>query len=193
MEMPGHDVGVMLHHESTISSPSPIAEPEARRDQIDRLGRRAREHDLVDRAGVEEAAHAFARRLVGVRRGVGEIVQAAMHVGIFVLVDMGQALDHRARLLRRSGVVEIDQRLAVGPLVQNGKIGADRLDVVGRGACPCTSLMPASAHARAASQARIVAQRLGEAGSRRGRSPRRRTPRAASPRPRPRGMPRDWR
>ena len=69
------------------------ARPKLDGDEIDRLGRRAREDDLVARGGVEKAAHALARRLVGVGRGVGEIMQAAMDVGVFVLVGVRQPLD----------------------------------------------------------------------------------------------------
>ena len=52
-------------------------------------------------------------RLEGLRRGIGEIMQAAMHIGVFVLIGVGHALDHLPRLLRRGGIVEIDERLAV--------------------------------------------------------------------------------
>ena len=63
--------------------------------------------------------------------GVGEIVQPAMHVGVFHLVGVLDGLQHGARLLRRGAVVEIDQRLAVDLAEQDRKIGADALDVVG--------------------------------------------------------------
>ena len=60
MEMPGHDVGVMLHHgEHDLVAGPDMGEAEAGGDEVDRLGRRAGEDDLVGRGGVEEAAHAF--------------------------------------------------------------------------------------------------------------------------------------
>ena len=130
VEMPGHDIGMMLHdgEHDFIALPD-MGEAETGGDEIDRLGRRAREDDLLMRAGVEKAAHAFARRLIGFGRRIGEIMQAAMNIGVFVFIGMGQPLDHRARLLRRGGIVEIDQRLAVGTLGEDGKVGAQGLDV----------------------------------------------------------------
>ena len=71
--------------ESTISSPAFDAfAPEGIGDEVDRLGGVAGEDDLLGAAGVEEAAHLLARVLVGLGRGIGEIVQAAMDVGVFV-------------------------------------------------------------------------------------------------------------
>ena len=52
-----------------------------------------------------------------------------MHVGVFVFVKMRDALDHLPGLLRRGGVVEIDERLAIGALGEDGKVGADRRHV----------------------------------------------------------------
>ena len=90
----------------------------------------SRKNDFVGRSGVEEGAHFFARGLIGVGRGIGEIMQAAMDIGVFVLIGMVHALDHRARLLRRGGIVEIDQRLAIGSFGQDREIRADACDVV---------------------------------------------------------------
>src|SRR5450432_421078 len=45
---------------------------------------------------------------------------------------MRKALDHGPRLLRGGGVVEIDERLAIGALGENGKVSAQRFDVEGR-------------------------------------------------------------
>ena len=79
----------MLHHaEHDLVAGADVVEPEARRYEVDRLCRRAREHDLLDRSRIEEPPHALARRLIGIGRGIGEIMQAAMYVGIFVGVEM---------------------------------------------------------------------------------------------------------
>src|SRR5258708_34931122 len=56
-------------------------------------------------------------------------MEAAVHVSVFVAGGVRQALDDGARLLRRGGVVEIDQRLTVGALGENWKVGAQSLDV----------------------------------------------------------------
>ncbi len=84
---------VLHHRKHDFVALADMGEAEARGDQIDRLGRRTREDDFLARGGVEEAAHALARRFVGLGRGIGEIMQAAMNVGVFVLVGVRQALD----------------------------------------------------------------------------------------------------
>ena len=53
-----------------------------------------------------------------------------MHVGVLLVVGALDGVEHRARLLRRGAVVEIDQRLAVDLARQDREIGADRLNVV---------------------------------------------------------------
>ena len=118
--------------ESTISSPARDAfAPERIGDQIDRLGGVAREDDLLVPLGVEEGADLLARALVGLGRRVGEIMQAAVDVGVFGRVGVLQAVEHGLRLLRRGGVVEIDERLAVDLHRQRGKVRADAVHVVG--------------------------------------------------------------
>jgi hypothetical protein len=56
-------------------------------------------------------------------------MDATVHVGIVGLVDLAHGIDDRARALGAGAVVQIDQRLAVDLLVQDGKIGPHPLDV----------------------------------------------------------------
>ena len=130
-EMPRHDVGVVLHDRQhhLVALLQPRA-AEGRRDEIKRLGGVAGEDDLFLARRVEERAHGLARRLVGFRRLVGEEVQPAMHVGVFARIRLLDAVEHRLRLLRRGGVVEINERLAVDLHRQRRKIRADALDVI---------------------------------------------------------------
>ncbi len=58
-----------------------------------------------------------------------QMMEPAMDVGVFVAVGVADGIDHALRLLRRGAVVEIGQRLAVDRLGQNGKVGADRVEV----------------------------------------------------------------
>ena len=58
-------------------------------------------------------------------------MHAPVDVGVVALVDRGLGLDHRARLLRRGGVVEVDERLAVDGLAQDREIPAHPLHVQG--------------------------------------------------------------
>ena len=66
-----------------------LADPrtgEGRRDEVDRLGRRAGEDDLLGPRGVEEPLHLLAAALVGLGGAIGERVEAAVDVGVFVPV-----------------------------------------------------------------------------------------------------------
>ena len=113
-EVPGHDVGVMLHH----AQHDLVARLEPRRrpgvaDHVDPHGRAGGEDDLVLVRRAEEALHDAARRLVLLGRDGREVVQPAMHVGVVVRIGLGDRVDHHLRLLRRGAVVEIDQRPAV--------------------------------------------------------------------------------
>ena len=131
-EMPRHDVGVVLHdREHDLVARLDALAAERIGDEVDRLGGVAREDDLLGALGVEEAAHLLARALVGLGRRIGEIVQAAMHVGVFGGVGLLDAVEHLFRLLRRGGVVEIDERLAVDLHRQGREILADARHVIG--------------------------------------------------------------
>ena len=116
--------------EIRISSPGREARTrEALRDEVDRLGRAAHEHDFLGVARVDEAAHVLARAFVGFGRALAERVDAAMHVGVIVLVVARDRLDHGARTLARRRVVQIHQRLAVDGLMQDREVAADRFYV----------------------------------------------------------------
>ena len=85
-EMPGHDVGVMLHdREHDLVARLDALAPERVGDQVDGLGGVAGEDDLFRARRIEEGADVLARALIGFGRGIGEVMQAAMHVGIFAV------------------------------------------------------------------------------------------------------------
>ena len=130
-EMPGHDVGVMLHDGEDDLVPLADGLTQRGRHKVQGLGRRPREDDLVGGGGVEEGAGLLARALESLGRGVGEIVQAAMDIRVFVLVGIDHAVDDRARLLRRGGVVEIDKLLAIGFEREDRKIRPHLHHVIG--------------------------------------------------------------
>ena len=131
-KMPGHDVGVMLENrEHDLVALPHVLDPERISDEIDRFGCVAGEDDLMGVFRIEEGADFFARALVGLGRGIGEIMQAAVHIGVLGGVGMLEAIEHRLRLLRRGCVVEIDERLAVNRHGEDRKILADAADVIG--------------------------------------------------------------
>src|SRR5690606_22832594 len=55
-------------------------------------------------------------------------------VGVVLAVVAIQRLDHRARLLRGGGVVEVGERLPVHDAGEHGEVGADAIHVERRGA-----------------------------------------------------------
>src|SRR5262249_37614136 len=57
-------------------------------------------------------------------------MQATMHVGVFGRIGLVQAIEHGLGLLRRRGVVEINERLAIDLHRQRRKIVAELGDVV---------------------------------------------------------------
>ena len=110
---PGHDVGVVLHlrRDDLIARLQALCQ--ARRDQIEGFGPALGPDDLVGAFGVQEAGDGFPRLFESLGRLIGQGVQATVNVGIGAFHRRGQGIDHRARLLRRGGRVQIDQRLAV--------------------------------------------------------------------------------
>ncbi|MNV23931.1 hypothetical protein D3C71_1149720 [compost metagenome] len=143
-EMPRHNVGVMLHDgDDDLVALANMRHSVAIGDRVDRRCRIAGEDDLIDRSGIEEPAHLFARRLIGVGRGIGKEVQAAMDIGIFAGIGMGDPVDHHLRLLRRRAVVKIHKRLvAVHHGRQDRKIPSDRIDVIGSQRCRLVHCRP---------------------------------------------------
>ena len=59
-------------------------------------------------------------------RARAQCVQATMDVGVLVFVIISNDIEHRARLLRAGGIVEVNQRMTVHALPQNRKIFAER-------------------------------------------------------------------
>src|SRR6185437_14238816 len=102
-----------------------------RRHKVDCLGGVAGEHDFLRSTGIEKFRDFCPAALIGFGRRIGEIMQPAMHVGVFGFVGLGHAVEYRKRLLRGSGVVEIDELLAIDLKRQRGKILPQPRDVVG--------------------------------------------------------------
>ena len=75
--------------------------------------------------GVEQALDLGPGALVVLGGVLAEGVDAAMHVGVLGAVVAHQFVDHQLRLLGRCPVVQVDQRLAVDQLLQDGEIGPD--------------------------------------------------------------------
>ena len=131
MEVPRHDVGVMLHHaQHNLVACADVLKTKAGCDEIDRLRRRSGEDDLLVRGGVDEPSHCFSSRLIRLGRRIREIVQSAMDVRVLVLVSVRQAVYDLLRLLSRGRVVQIDKRLSIRALGEDREIRPYRFDIV---------------------------------------------------------------
>jgi hypothetical protein len=56
-------------------------------------------------------------------------METAMHIGVVVLVVVPERFDHAARLLRRGGVIEIDQRMPMHLLLQDWEVRPDAIPI----------------------------------------------------------------
>ena len=131
LELPGDDVAVVLHRgDDDLVACLHLRLTEGGCQQVDALRGAAGEDDFVCRAGVDELAHGLAAGLVQLRGLLGEEVHAAVHVGVGVVVFVGDGLHHLAGLLGGGAVVQVDQGLAVDGAAQDGEIGAYLLDFV---------------------------------------------------------------
>ncbi|ENN89137.1 hypothetical protein RHSP_61761 [Rhizobium freirei PRF 81] len=132
-EVPGDDVGVMLHdRDDNLVALAKLRHAPAVGDRVDRFRRVLGKDDIVHRRSIQEAAHLFASRFIGFRGSIGQEVQAAMHIRIFAGIGMRNGIDDDLRLLRGCAVVEIDQRLAVHHFRQDREIPANGFDIIGR-------------------------------------------------------------
>ena len=131
--LPGHNVGMVLHGgDEDLVTGLDGAATEAAGHQIDAFGNVAGEDDFLSVGGVEKGPDLLARTLVGHRRTFRQQVHAAMDVGVVIAVAVADGVDHRLRFLHRGGIVQVHQRLAMHPLAQDRKIGADAGQIKGR-------------------------------------------------------------
>ena len=167
-QLPRHDVRMVLEPRDQHLVARVEALAEARRDQIDRLRRAAREHDFRGRRGVDEASDLCARALVGRRGALAQLVHAAMHVRVVqALLQRHRVVNRRRRLARRR-VVEIGQRFAVDELLQRRKVSAKRREIAasagGRSVLPsATVIAPSSVSSRAVTRSSAWLRRLSSA------------------------------
>ena len=131
-QLPRHQVAVVLHlgQEYHVALLQVRAAP-AGRHQVDRFRGAAGEDDLLRGLGVDELPHAVAGALVAVGGAHREGVEPPVHVGVVLRIEVVEGVDHGHRLLRRRGVVQVDERVAVHLLVQYGELVADAVPGLG--------------------------------------------------------------
>jgi hypothetical protein len=129
-ELPGHQIAVMLHagKENDIAGTEILCAPGVG-NEVDALRGAAGEDDLVLGGGAKETCRFLACRLKGIGRPGAQLMQRTMDVGIVTLVIVRQCLNDGPRLLAGGRAVQIDQRVPLNLLVEDGKIGADAMPV----------------------------------------------------------------
>lgn len=113
-QLPWHDIGVMLHDRDDDL----IVSPHERLaigggHEVESLGGATCEHDLRRAARIDEAPHRLTRCLMQLGGLHAEVVHATMYIGILVEILMPHRIEHTQRLLRRGGIIEIHQGLAM--------------------------------------------------------------------------------
>ena len=144
--LPRHDVRVVLDiADDDFVAGFEAGRAPALRDEVDRLGGAAHEHDLAVRGGVEQGPRLLARLLEPVGRARAEPIDAAMHVRVLGAVELGDAVDDLTRLLRarpgiekhQTGIVVEDREFlpyAADIESRRGKSAGRRLDAA-QGCC----------------------------------------------------------
>ena len=116
-------------------------------DEVDRLRRSPDKNDLVGRWRVEKATHFFSCVLIRIGGPRGQFMRGTMNIGVFVLVEVCQAIDDGLGLLCGGGIVQPDQWAPVYPLVQNREVAPHGIGVK-RGCAP-NACIPGIADVRA--------------------------------------------
>ena len=100
--LPRHQVGMMLGFgKQNLVSGLKIIHPPTGGNQIDPFGCRTRKHNLAT-VGIEESGHGFPGFFISGGGLFGQIIGAAMNVGIAGTVKIGHSIQHFLRFLRRS-------------------------------------------------------------------------------------------
>ncbi len=94
----------------------------ALRDEVDRLGRAAGQHDFAAGFRIDESDDLVARALEGFRGAAAQFVYAAMYVGMVLALIARDRVNDGDRLLSGRRAIEIDQRMPVYRLMQGRKI-----------------------------------------------------------------------
>src|SRR5439155_252418 len=128
--LPGHEVRVVLElgRNDDVAGAETVEAPGVG-DEVQRLGRAAREDDLARGGRVDERPYLLARALEALGRLLGEQVDAAMDVGVRRLVELAQLIQHLPRLLRGHRRVEVGERLSVEAPLEDREVRAELVRV----------------------------------------------------------------
>ena len=133
--LPGDEVRVMLHlGEQDLIARLDVRIAPTPRDGVDARGCPIGKDALLALRGVDERADRLPGLVEQLVRLLGQLVNAAMHVGVMLFVATDDRLDDLAGMLRAGRVVEVDQRHAGADLAaEDGEIRAAGQGVQRRG------------------------------------------------------------
>ena len=114
VQLPWNDVGVVfeLRQQDAVARLE-LRHAPGRGDEVDRLGRAAREHDFA-LLPADEAGNLAPRGFVRQRHFGRAGVNAPMHRGVIAAHRVDGRLDHGARFLRGGGSIEVVPAVPVG-------------------------------------------------------------------------------
>ena len=125
-DVPRHDVGVVLHlGEHDCVRGAQIGAAPRSGNQVHRLGGVLGEHDLIGAGGADEASDIGPGAFHQLCRGCGDLIRAAMDVGVDRAVVVVHRIENGGRLLRRRRRVEVDDRVAVDAALEQRELGLD--------------------------------------------------------------------
>ena len=124
LELPRHDVAVMLHH----GDDDLVARLEkllcvGGGNEVDALRGAAREDNLGGASGIDKLAHGLAGLLVELGGLLTHPMDATVDIGIDVEILVAHGVQYAEGLLRGGGVVEVNQRFPIYGAREDGKIG----------------------------------------------------------------------
>ena len=131
LQLPRHNVGVMLHdrHYHLVALVHKLL-AERRNDKIDALRCAACEDNLLSLGSIDKLAYGFTGSLVQVGGTLRQIMHSTMYVGISVEIFIAHGIKHTQWLLCRSRIVEIYEWAVVDGARQYWEVLANFIDIV---------------------------------------------------------------
>ena len=125
-ELPGDEITVMLHAgaEDDITRLQISVTPGIG-DEVDAFSGAASEDNLIFGRSRDEAGDGAAGGLKAIGGSHAEGVEGTVDVGVVTLVVVRECLDDAAGLLGGGGAVEVDERMAVDLLLEDGEVVSD--------------------------------------------------------------------